>query len=159
MGALVLSQALGLIHGVVHAPGQAVVSHRVVAPGFGHVHGLVQDGAHAHAHAHALDGQPLTTPLAGSADVVATEPAVAAAEQATSDPPTGWLAGLFAGAEHADHCPLYDQLSHADGLAQALAVGLCNVLSEALPPWHGPSLMAAQAAGYLARGPPVKRAC
>ena len=64
-----------------------------------------------------------------------------------------WLDQLFA-AHNADGCASYDQLAHADFLwgqppepcsaAPSAAARSCH------PAWH----LAAQAAGYLARGPP-----
>jgi hypothetical protein len=61
---------------------------------------------------------------------------------------------LFAQHDDTGDCRLYDQLSHADG------VGFGYVEPGALAPLQQPppalpkQLRAAQAAGYLARGPP-----
>jgi hypothetical protein len=66
----------------------------------------------------------------------------------------GWFKTLFAGHDHAGGCELYDQLGHADLMwgepadpcaVQATELRLCDH-----PGW----LLASQAAGFLARGPP-----
>jgi len=66
----------------------------------------------------------------------------------------GVLEALFAQHHDAGDCQIYDQLSHADG------VGFGFVEPGATPQVQQPPqalpvpLLAAQAAGYLARGPP-----
>jgi hypothetical protein len=66
----------------------------------------------------------------------------------------GLLEALFAQHQDEDDCQIYDQLSHADG------VGYGFVEPGAMPPVQQPAMalrtpmLAAQAAGYLARGPP-----
>jgi hypothetical protein len=66
----------------------------------------------------------------------------------------GVLEALFAQHHDAGDCQIYDQLSHADG------VGFGCVQPGAMPAVQQPAtapplpLRAAQAVGYLARGPP-----
>ncbi len=66
----------------------------------------------------------------------------------------GVLEALFAQHHDAGDCQIFDQLSHADG------VGFGFVEPGAMPPAQAPAAalqapkVAAQAAGYLARGPP-----
>jgi hypothetical protein len=75
-----------------------------------------------------------------------------AAQPATAGP--HWLQALFAGHTHEQGCDLYDQLSHADLLGvDAIVVALQAVPDACVAP-HRPSRIAAQAAGFLARGPP-----
>ena len=66
-----------------------------------------------------------------------------------------WVKALFAGHDNERGCDLYDQSSHADlacGDAPSLALQGPMALTEVLHPgWH----LAAQAAGFLARGPPA----
>jgi len=66
------------------------------------------------------------------------------------------LRGLFGGHDpDGGACDLYDQLTHADALWGAPAVVLPMPLPPAQavrhPAWH----LAAQSAGFLARGPPA----
>lgn len=65
-----------------------------------------------------------------------------------------WVKALFAGHDHEHGCKLYDQSSHADlacGDAPSLALqGPAAVAGLIHPGWQ----LAAQAAGFLARGPP-----
>jgi hypothetical protein len=71
-----------------------------------------------------------------------------------AQPALGTLEALFAQHHDAGDCQIFDQLSHADG------VGFGFVEPGAMPPAQAPvaalqaSKPAAQAAGYLARGPP-----
>jgi hypothetical protein len=66
----------------------------------------------------------------------------------------GVLEALFAQHHDAGDCQIFDQLSHADG------VGLAFVEPGSMAPAQPPAQalqvpkLAAQAAGYLARGPP-----
>ena len=99
-------------------------------------------------------------PLPGAA--VAEAPADAHAPHRHGDarvavlsPNGGWLQALFAADGHAAACVLYDQLAHADGLPSLPVLGLPPAWVAAVPPWHGVWALAAQAAGYLARGPPA----
>jgi hypothetical protein len=77
----------------------------------------------------------------------------ASAEAPRADVP--WVKALFAGHDNEHGCDLYDQSSHAD-----LACG--DVLTVALQEpaagteqLHSGWQLAAQAAGFLARGPPA----
>ena len=78
--------------------------------------------------------------------------------QASAEAPradVSWLKALFAGHDSERGCDLYDQSSHADlACADALVLALQgpSTGTERLPPgWQ----LAAQAAGFLARGPPA----
>lgn len=66
-----------------------------------------------------------------------------------------WVKALFEGHDSERDCAQYDQLSH-DDLAWGNAVVITSVAAEQPvvvhhPGWH----LAAQAAGFLARGPPA----
>jgi hypothetical protein len=104
LAALLLSQALGLLHRVVHAP----------------------------------QGLPAVS-------------VALAAGQGTAD--GHWLARLFAGHD-ANACDSYDQLAHADFLwgqpPELCTAAVSATVASSNPAWR----LAAQAAGYLARGPP-----
>ena len=67
---------------------------------------------------------------------------------------THWLQALFSGHDTDQGCHLFDQLSHSDLLQVEVAVLACVLPDESPdsshPGWH----LAAQAAGFLARGPP-----
>ena len=70
--------------------------------------------------------------------------------------PSKWLKALLP--EHTDalSCAHFDQLSHADGLLGCAAPpGLTHAHAHAQPATHVASSLAAQAAGFLARGPPT----
>lgn len=105
--AVLITQALGLLHRVVHAPqnGQAV-------------------------HAVAAADSPLPATQGGHG-----------------------LDRLFA-AHNAEGCASYDQLAHADFLwgppPELCSAAPSAAASSRQPAWQ----LAAQAAGYLARGPP-----
>lgn len=78
--------------------------------------------------------------------------------QASADAPqagVSWVTALFAGHDHEHGCKLYDQSSHADlacGDAPAPALqGPAAAADLIHPGWQ----LAAQAAGFLARGPPA----
>jgi hypothetical protein len=84
----------------------------------------------------------------GPADVVSVSVSVAGTATA------GWLKTLFAGHDQDGACDVYDQLAHADLLAGVAPVTLPAI--EPMPPAtpHHAWQIAAQAAGFLARGPP-----
>ncbi len=67
-----------------------------------------------------------------------------------------WLKVLFAGHDNERACDLYDQLSHADlacGDVLTVAPQRPSVAADLVHPgWQ----LAAQAAGFLARGPPAQ---
>ncbi|HEX7441958.1 MAG TPA: hypothetical protein VF319_17885 [Caldimonas sp.] len=69
-------------------------------------------------------------------------------------PVSDWLKALFAGHSTEQGCELYDQLGHADFVAlDAVPVPLLHPTEASVasrPVLH----LAAQAAGFLARGPP-----
>ena len=98
--ALLLTQALGVLHRTLHASGP-----------------VVHAGPSEHAH--------------------------------------GSLEALFAQHHDAGDCQIFDQLSHADGVG----FGVLDAGAMAPAPRPAPALqapqVAAQAAGYLARGPPL----
>ena len=135
MAAWLLSQALGLVHRVVHP-----------APA-GHA-----NPAHADAtHVHAAHGPFASHPVS---------PVPVAHEH--RDEGHDHTSGGGHGLEHlfgshgpgAGACVLYDQLAHADLLwsppADSCSVAVTDAARSDRPAWH----LAAQAAGYLARGPP-----
>ena len=66
-----------------------------------------------------------------------------------------WLQALFVGHGHGQDCDLYDQLSHADLLGVDAVVVALPTLPDAHDPAQPASHIAAQAAGFLARGPPA----
>jgi hypothetical protein len=68
---------------------------------------------------------------------------------------TDWLKALFAGHASEQGCDLYDQFSHADGVPAAPAVVVLLAAADVASPSPAASRVAAQAAGFLARGPPV----
>jgi hypothetical protein len=66
----------------------------------------------------------------------------------------GRIEALFAHHHDLGDCQIFDQLSHADGVGFAFVVpGAMPPASMAAPALQAPQV-AAQAAGYLARGPP-----
>lgn len=65
-----------------------------------------------------------------------------------------WMKALFAGHSSEQGCHLYDQLSHADAVPQAPSAALVVHDIDAVPSWYSGVQVAAQAAGFLARGPP-----
>ncbi len=71
-------------------------------------------------------------------------------------PDMSWVKALFAGHDNERGCDLYDQSSHADlacGDAPGLALqGPTSGTEQLHPGWQ----LAAQAAGFLARGPPTQ---
>jgi hypothetical protein len=122
---LVLAQMLGLLHRVGHGSDHA--DHAL------HAHQALQSagvpqGNGGHAHAHAAHG----------------------------DEPTGdWLQQLLSGHAAGSDCLGFDHAVAGDGLvASALCLPMAIAMDDTVPDarrvWH----LAAQAAGYLARGPP-----
>ena len=105
--ALALTQTLGLVHRIVHAP---AVGHP----------------------AYSMGGTVAAQPSSG----------------------IGWLKSLFAGHSSEQGCDLYDQFSHADGIPTVPAWTVPPEAGDRAIAWHAALPMAAQAAGYLARGPP-----
>ncbi|MEQ1685152.1 MAG: hypothetical protein ABL916_16010 [Burkholderiaceae bacterium] len=78
--------------------------------------------------------------------------------QASAEVPQGgvsWLKALFAGHDSERGCDLYDQSSHADlacGDVPSMALQGPSATADVIHPgWQ----LAAQAAGFLARGPPA----
>lgn len=79
--------------------------------------------------------------------------AVAMAEAAFAEP-GGWLDQLFDG--HDRHgCDAFDQLTHADALCSVAALPLAAAQDSAPAERHHAWQLAHQAAGFLARGPPL----
>ena len=84
---------------------------------------------------------------------------VAVATEATPTTPATqrsrhWLQALLPEHDSDRSCQLYDQLTHADA-APAAALSVVAVTVHAAPEaTHRASCLAAQAAGFLARGPP-----
>jgi len=67
----------------------------------------------------------------------------------------GWLKALFPGHSSEHGCDLYDQLSHADAVPEAPAAAILARGLDAVPTRHSVGQIAAQAAGFLARAPPL----
>ena len=86
---------------------------------------------------------------------------VAVATEATLTTPAAqrssrWLQALLPEHDSDRSCQLYDQLTHADA-APAAALSLVALTAHAAPEaTHRASCLAAQAAGFLARGPPAQ---
>lgn len=84
-----------------------------------------------------------------------SQPADVPAVSADSGNSESWVKALFEGHDSERDCAQYDQLSHGDLAwdstvpAAHVAAGLPVVVHH--PGWH----LAAQAAGFLARGPPA----
>ena len=123
---LVLTQTLGLVHGVTHADVFAVAA--------GHSHAHVEHADHdAHdegAHQH-IDH-----------DVAAT-------------PASGLLASAFALHEQPSDCRLYDQCSHGAGVVAVLHQVLPVVLPPSQVAIFQGNALARWAALFDARGPPL----
>lgn len=70
-------------------------------------------------------------------------------------PSTHWVLDLFADHDHDGSCELFDQLTHGAALCAASPGPLAS--PEPAPPVarHAAWQIAAQAAGFLARGPPL----
>lgn len=109
--------------------------------------GVVHRVVHANRLAPAaVQAGPATLVQRPSSARVASAPAVA----------DGWLRRIFGAEGHADACVLYDQLSHADGIVSVLPLWLPQVWVAAASIWYACWQLAAQAAGFLARGPPLR---
>lgn len=140
---MLLAQMLGQWHRLAHpSPGQPLAHAH--GQGHGTVHGAVDGHAHGpahgltHDHPHAHPQGHDTVPLADGQ-----------APQAA-----GWLQQLFDADGHAASCVLYDQLAHADGLLTVPLSWLPPAWVPGTLAWQACWQLAAQAAGYLARGPP-----
>ena len=71
-------------------------------------------------------------------------------------PALGWLQALFVGHAGKQGCQFYDQLSHGDLLPAPIDAAVLPLPAEALGDPARPALhLAAQATGFLARGPPL----
>ena len=81
-------------------------------------------------------------------------PAISASASSMTSTGMGWLKALFAGHSSEQGCDLYDQLSHADAVPAASTAAILVQAFAAVPTWHSVGHLAAQAAGFLARGPP-----
>ena len=68
----------------------------------------------------------------------------------------GLLESLFAGHGDERDCKMFDQLAHADLASGEAAASQTVAGVEALVATHAAWQIASQAAGYLARGPPVR---
>lgn len=66
-----------------------------------------------------------------------------------------WVLDLFADHDHDGACELFDQLTHGDALCAASAAPLPSPPPPAPVMRHAAWQIAAQAAGFLARGPPL----
>ena len=79
-------------------------------------------------------------------------------ERAAGPPEVGQaLQALFSGHDSdSDDCRLLDLLMHADVLASAVSAPIAFAQPPVLDALHIGSHHAAQAAGYLARGPPLR---
>jgi hypothetical protein len=81
---------------------------------------------------------------------------VAHAGGAGAAPASGnWVLDLFAGHDHDGSCELYDQLTHGDALSAASSPPMPSPPPGEPPIRHAAWQIAAQAAGFLARGPPL----
>lgn len=132
---MLLAQMLGQWHGLAH-PAHAVHAASEALPcqaeDHAHDHGVDHAAGHTAAHA-ASHATAMSSAFGGS-----------------------WLQQLFEGDEHAASCVLYDQLAHADGLPSLPMLWLPPAWVPAVPPWHARWQLAAQATGFLARGPPSR---
>jgi hypothetical protein len=95
--------------------------------------------------AHTLGALHRVAHAGGDNDAVAT---AASAQQ-------GWLLDLFAGHDHDGGCELFDQLTHGDALCAAQGLPLPSPQPLSMATAHAGWQLAAQAAGFLARGPPA----
>jgi hypothetical protein len=66
-----------------------------------------------------------------------------------------WVLDLFAGHDHDGSCELFDQLTHGDALCAAPLPSLPLPQPGEPATRHAAWQIAAQAAGFLARGPPL----
>jgi hypothetical protein len=130
---MLLAQMLGLWHGLAHPlHGVHPAVEGLPRQAAGHLHDEGVEHAAAHTAAHT------------------------AAHADTSAHGVSWLQQIFEGDEHAASCVLYDQLAHADGLPSLPLLWLPPAWVPAVPPWHARWQLAAQATGFLARGPPSR---
>ncbi|KNZ30738.1 MAG: hypothetical protein AD742_20610 [Methylibium sp. NZG] len=145
VAALLLAQTLGLLHRVAHAPH---ADHAVQAWVGSGAQAFAAPAAHAHAHAHAHDH--------AHDHAHEREHDHSAAELDASHVDSGghWLHTLF-GAHDERACASYDHGLHADFLWSAPAVACAQAWQAILVPLQTEARWAAQAAGYLARGPPI----
>jgi hypothetical protein len=120
-----------------------LVAALLLAQWLGLAHGIAHADHAAHRHHHAHGAAP-----GGPAPIAFSEPLA----------PTHWLGGqgLFDDHEDESQCRLYDQLSHADLIASWLALPIPSALPQRALPSHGAWHLAAQATGFLARGPPAR---
>jgi hypothetical protein len=131
--ALLTVQTLGQLHRVAHVP-QAGGSTHAHGPGHDHV------PTHLHAHSHSHEVAP-------AHDHGPTDAQTAAA-------PGAWWMALFG--EHDEHgCDAYDHVSHGDALRSAAFVATSTSAARLFASCVPAGPFAAQAAGYLARGPPA----
>jgi hypothetical protein len=65
-----------------------------------------------------------------------------------------WTRSLFAGHGHASACDLYDQVTQGDALWSVPVIVLASIEVPAPAALHRAWHIAAQSAGFLARGPP-----
>lgn len=98
-------------------------------------------------------GALLFAQMLGLVHRIAHAPNDAPAATATPSP---MAKALFGDHDDASKCRLYDQLAHADvafgTTAPAVPLPVAPVEAERHTAWH----LAAQAAGFLARGPPAR---
>jgi hypothetical protein len=66
-----------------------------------------------------------------------------------------WVLDLFAGHDHDGSCELFDQLTHGDALCSASPPAMPSQSPGEPATRHAAWQIAAQAAGFLARGPPL----
>ena len=86
---------------------------------------------------------------ASAGHVMTVQASVTAAAKAS------WLGDLFSGHDTKSACDQYDALSHADLAAAKIRNELVPPSSEAVTSFHFGWQLAAQATGFLARGPPA----
>jgi len=103
----------------------------------------------------------LVAPWLGSVHAVlhAKAPAVIAASSDTSashlaDASSGLLRRLFGDHSHNGDCRIYDQLSHADGMHDTLALPPVVLPPVAALAWHAGECLRRWATLFDARGPP-----
>lgn len=125
--------------GIRRATLWAVMAALLIAQTLGLLHRIVHAPQAAHSGLSALAAAPQ----------IADHTHAAAATPADTD----WLERLF-GTHEPTGCESYDQLSHADFLWSCAAPPTVQATSTGVPLSHPGWQLAAQAAGYLARGPP-----
>lgn len=95
-----------------------------------------------------------TAALRGAPASAPTGPETTAAAGVEASGAGAWLKALFAGHDAERGCELYDQLGHVDLAAATpdptLPAPAADTAATPHAAWH----LAAQAAGFLARGPP-----